>query len=618
MFLARRQRCGLLALRRQPAFVQRWKSTGGGSVVPVEIQLTPAEEKLFEVLQFVRKKYAPSATLRVAGGWVRDKVLGIPSDDIDIALDTMTGEAFVKKIVAFQKACGVPIKGFYIVKKNAEQSKHLECAAIKLLGHELDFVHLRSESYSDPTSRIPTLSDVLATPKEDAMRRDITINALFYNLNTKTVEDFTGQGLSDLHRQVIRTPLAPTDTFLDDPLRVLRAIRFASHYDFKLHPSLVQAMQSSQVQGALTQKITRERVGIELRKMLSGANPSLALHWMCQAKLLPIVFPTFFHRPEATVVDGLSTIQFVQAVVAKTQEVKIGVKDQFDHRLMLASALVPFDQRVQNNSENQTVKMDATSIQRMLQCLVHVVFPLVSQTTIHRDTSSPNINGVRVAEKLVVDDKALVHSALAFLSNSKLLDKQHHNSKQRTDAIKHDLKWSNADASHASDVMDGCRRFHQLGYISQQLDKQSQQPHNTPDDFNMVVHLCLWYRLHASTNDLLGHILPIVWHDGQEGSLQHNDESSLLNVKSVREVLEAAKSLASQPKNQRTRFPAPELQSYIRKSSTWQLSDVLHVVAVWEWLHPTASMEDEREFVGNVLALIVNDGASKKPTKANK
>ncbi|RLO11051.1 hypothetical protein DYB28_006350 [Aphanomyces astaci] len=193
MFVARRQRCGLLALRRQPAFVQRWKSTGGGSVVPVEIQLTPAEEKLFEVLQFVRKKYAPSATLRVAGGWVRDKVLGIPSDDIDIALDTMTGEAFVKKIVAFQKACGVPIKGFYIVKKNAEQSKHLECAAIKLLGHELDFVHLRSESYSDPTSRIPTLSDVLATPKEDAMRRDITINALFYNLNTKTVEDFTGQ-----------------------------------------------------------------------------------------------------------------------------------------------------------------------------------------------------------------------------------------------------------------------------------------------------------------------------------------------------------------------------------------------------------------------------------------
>ncbi|RHZ01392.1 hypothetical protein DYB37_001902 [Aphanomyces astaci] len=213
MFLTRRQRCGLLALRRQPAFVQRWKSTGGRSVVPVEIQLTPAEEKLFEVLQFVRKKYAPSATLRVAGGWVRDKVLGIPSDDIDIALDTMTGEAFVKKIVAFQKACGVPIKGFYIVKKNAEQSKHLECAAIKLLGHELDFVHLRSESYSDPTSRIPTLSgtwmrflhgieydtdlslplDVLATPKEDAMRRDITINALFYNLNTKTVEDFTGQ-----------------------------------------------------------------------------------------------------------------------------------------------------------------------------------------------------------------------------------------------------------------------------------------------------------------------------------------------------------------------------------------------------------------------------------------
>ncbi|CAK4681173.1 unnamed protein product [Aphanomyces euteiches] len=286
------------------------------SFVEPKIDLTPAEEKLFEVLQFIRKKYAPKATLRVAGGWVRDKMLGIPSDDIDIALDTMTGEAFVKKILHFQNTAGVPAKGFYIVKKNAEQSKHLSCAAIKLLGHELDFVHLRNESYSDPTSRIPTLSETLATPKEDAMRRDITINALFYNLSTRSIEDFTGKGLIDLDRGVIRTPLAPMETFLDDPLRVLRAVRFAAQYDFKLDSALRQAIQSERVQEALTKKVTRERIGIEVRKMLSGANPHQAITLLNQARLEAIVFPFI----EVPVVDDDMLVEAALSYIRQSQE----------------------------------------------------------------------------------------------------------------------------------------------------------------------------------------------------------------------------------------------------------------------------------------------------------
>ncbi|RHY31212.1 hypothetical protein DYB32_003673 [Aphanomyces invadans] len=403
----------------------------------VEIQLTPAEEKLFEVLQFVRKKYAPSTTLRVAGGWVRDKVLGIPSDDIDIALDTMTGEAFVKKIVAFQKACGVPIKGFYIVKKNAEQSKHLECAAIKLLGQELDFVHLRSETYNNPNSRIPTLSGALATPKEDAMRRDITINALFYNLNTKTVEDFTGQGLLDLDRQIIRTPLAPTETFLDDPLRVLRAIRFASHYNFQLHSSIVQAMQTEPVQMALAQKVTRERVGIEVRKMLSGTNPAQALHWMRQTNLLQIVLPTFLRVPlDDSTVDA--TIRFVQATVAKASNVSYPTKDQFDHRVMLASALAP--------TRTWFTPADVVG---------------------SNDDTQP---------ELAVADSA---KRGEMMSHSNKLDKQHQ-PRQRWEAIKRDLKWSNVDAKHTSDVIEGCRRFEELAAFLLQTQSPAEydcQPH---------------------------------------------------------------------------------------------------------------------------------------------
>ncbi|ETW04494.1 hypothetical protein H310_04757 [Aphanomyces invadans] len=624
MLLARRRHQVLLPIARHSTVFQRWQSRKSDSGA-VEIQLTPAEEKLFEVLQFVRKKYAPSTTLRVAGGWVRDKVLGIPSDDIDIALDTVTGEAFVKKIVAFQKACGVPIKGFYIVKKNAEQSKHLECAAIKLLGQELDFVHLRSETYNNPNSRIPTLSGALATPKEDAMRRDITINALFYNLNTKTVEDFTGQGLLDLDRQIIRTPLAPTETFLDDPLRVLRAIRFASHYNFQLHSSIVQAMQTEPVQMALAQKVTRERVGIEVRKMLSGTNPAQALHWMRQTNLLQIVLPTFLRVPlDDSTVDA--TIRFVQATVAKASNVSYPTKDQFDHRVMLASALAPTRtwftpaDVVGSNDDTQPELAVANSAKRgemmssMLRCLREVVFPIFQR--------SPPVNDdVEPSQLSLCHDAAVVQSALAFLSHSNKLDKQHQ-PRQRWEAIKRDLKWSNVDAKHTSDVIEGCRRFEELAAFLLQTQSPAEhdcQPHtaasplsNAADELQMVVALCLWCHLHGS--GVLHHMLPILWHftygcDGQakDGAKSQTPDDGT----ALRALLASAESIASDKTWQRTVLPAPEVQAQVkvRKGSKWQLSDVLRVVAVWEWLHPSASMEQERDFVRSVLAPVVTGSA---------
>lgn len=81
---------------------------------------------------------------------------------------------------------------------------------------DVDFTNLRSEVYAD--SRIPTIQ--LGTPEEDAHRRDLTINSLFFNINSRAVEDYTGHGLDDLRHGLIRTPLAARETFLDDPLRV--------------------------------------------------------------------------------------------------------------------------------------------------------------------------------------------------------------------------------------------------------------------------------------------------------------------------------------------------------------------------------------------------------------
>jgi len=89
------------------------------------------------------------------------------------------------------------------------------------------------------------------TPKEDAERRDLTINSLFYNLHTESVEDFTGTGVDDIKNGIIKTPLDPMTTFLDDPLRVLRAVRFAARLDFKITPEVKAAMMTKSVKVSL-------------------------------------------------------------------------------------------------------------------------------------------------------------------------------------------------------------------------------------------------------------------------------------------------------------------------------------------------------------------------------
>lgn len=166
--------------------------------------------------------------------------MGLESGDIDIALDNMSGEAFAEHI----KAGIAGTKGFGVIKRNSEKSKHLETATIQVHGKWVDLVNLRSEKYTD-CSRIPTID--IGSPSEDAHRRDLTINSLFYNINEGKVEDFTMRGVDDIRKRLIRTPLDPLQTFLDDPLRVIRAVRFAVRFDFAIVPEVLAAMKDAAV-----------------------------------------------------------------------------------------------------------------------------------------------------------------------------------------------------------------------------------------------------------------------------------------------------------------------------------------------------------------------------------
>ena len=105
-------------------------------------------------------------------------------------------------------------------------------------------MNLRSETYSEE-SRVPAIE--IGSPEQDAYRRDLTINSLFYNINAGCIEDFTKMGANDLKLGLIRTPLEPLQTFLDDPLRVLRTVRFATRFDFKLSPDIPLAAMDPRV-----------------------------------------------------------------------------------------------------------------------------------------------------------------------------------------------------------------------------------------------------------------------------------------------------------------------------------------------------------------------------------
>ncbi|CAD7922385.1 unnamed protein product [Amoebophrya sp. A120] len=270
------------------------------------VKLTDTERLIFRVFLDTCKHFELKTTLRAAGGWVRDKLLDIASDDLDIAVDDGTGEEFADKVEAYAKvvhaqaaanegnapsyANQLKISSVGNVRKNPEQSKHLATACFRICGVSVDVTNLRTETYAEETGRIPVVE--IGTPSEDAHRRDLTINSLFYNLHTESVEDFTNKGVEDLSNGFIRTPLNPEITFLDDPLRVLRVVRFACRYDFDMDPAILQAMLKPKVQAALAdRRVSAERLGTEMEKIMKhGRSPVRALQYFLSTGCLEPIF----------------------------------------------------------------------------------------------------------------------------------------------------------------------------------------------------------------------------------------------------------------------------------------------------------------------------------------
>ena len=230
----------------------------------------------------------------VIGGFVRDKIIGRPTSDADIvcvgnAIDLANGVA----------ACYTP-------RPTVSFFKNFGTAHFKIQetdGHFLDveFVGARKESYR-AASRKPDI--IPGTLEDDQNRRDFTINALAVSLNKnnygRLIDPFNG--LRDLEQKRIHTPLDPLTTFSDDPLRMLRAIRFAAQLGFEIDSETFNAI----IQDAdRIRIISQERITEEINKMIATPKPSVGFDLLFRSGLLQIIFPKMADLSGAEYIDGL-------------------------------------------------------------------------------------------------------------------------------------------------------------------------------------------------------------------------------------------------------------------------------------------------------------------------
>lgn len=210
----------------------------------------------------------------VVGGYVRDRLLGRTPDEIDVVVEDGRGPELARHFAELTGSAPPVV------------FERFGTAQVVWNGRPIEFASARAESYQ-PTSRKPDVRP--ATIEADLRRRDFTVNALLMDFRGG-VEDRLGGGLADLEAKLLRTPLAPSATFSDDPLRMLRAIRLAVQLGFGLEPSLLPAMRL--LAGRLRPPVLSvERVNEELNKMLLSAEPKRALELLDEGGLLEEVLP---------------------------------------------------------------------------------------------------------------------------------------------------------------------------------------------------------------------------------------------------------------------------------------------------------------------------------------
>lgn len=251
------------------------------------INLTQSKNfRLFKLASEVASENGQS--IYIVGGFVRDLLLkrGQPTD-----IDFVTEGSGI----ALAKALANKINP----KLKVSVFKNYGTAMFKYNGLEIEFVGARKESYTE-NSRKPSVET--GTLEDDQKRRDFTINALAISLNKENFGELVDpfNGIEDLKKKILRTPLEPVQTYSDDPLRMMRAVRFAATLNFKIEKSSLEAIKTESQRLKI---VSMERIMVEFNKIMMSAKPSQGLRILEETSLLPLIIP------ELTALRGIQEVE---------------------------------------------------------------------------------------------------------------------------------------------------------------------------------------------------------------------------------------------------------------------------------------------------------------------
>ena len=223
----------------------------------------------------------------IIGGYVRDKIMGRNTGDIDIVV---IGDA-VAVAIEVSKALSV---------RKPQIFKRFGTAMIKYKQLDIEFVGARKESYSSD-SRKPFVQS--GSLEDDQLRRDFTINAMAQKISGADFGVFLDpfDGISDINNKVIKTPTNPDKTFSDDPLRMMRAIRFATQLNFTLDPDTLGGIQRNRERIKI---VSAERITTELNKIIAAPKPSIGFKLLLYSGLIELIFPEFYQLKGVDYKDG--------------------------------------------------------------------------------------------------------------------------------------------------------------------------------------------------------------------------------------------------------------------------------------------------------------------------
>ena len=290
------------------------------------MNITYSDEELFIFEKIKQAAAKLDIPVYVIGGFVRDKLLKRPDKDLDIvcigdgiALAKETAQKFrpVPEVNVFKNFGTAQIKIY--PKQSLKNGDESNLSSGREQAFEIEFVGARKESYNS-NSRKPEVEP--GTIEEDRLRRDFTINTLAISLNANDFGELIDplNGGADIDQKIIRTPLPPDQTFSDDPLRMIRAIRFASQLNFTIYPETFESIKKN---AGRIKIVSGERIIDEINKIVMTKKPSIGLDLLYKSGLLKIIFPQMVLLAGAEYIDGK------------------GHKDNFYHTLQVLDNIAP-------------------------------------------------------------------------------------------------------------------------------------------------------------------------------------------------------------------------------------------------------------------------------------